>query len=388
MNSTIYFNTALGSCLTIILIAADYLRKFNTDMFQRRLLIAILGAAFVSVITDFLGKIASGIPGLQIHIAMYVLISIFLVVQNICFYMTAAFIDYFAHNDIARSWKFIVVFGIFIVVYTLSVIANLPLGFYFVISADNIYVPGKLYLLRLLISYAPILIIIPDVCMASKYFKQSHAYLIVFFIIITSIGAALEIFFRRGGILWPCFSAAILYIYFFIIRTDSKIDSLTGMGNRYSFNEFINKLSKQNTRENYSIVMIDLDRFKEINDTLGHIEGDNALRDMAAIIKGSIRHSDFAARYGGDEFVLAAKAETDIKRVIDRIIESIEIQNRMRVRPYQLYMSYGYDMFTTNSGRSIYDFIAHIDSLMYKHKEERRKAGIASSITAELQKPK
>jgi diguanylate cyclase (GGDEF)-like protein len=189
---------------------------------------------------------------------------------------------------------------------------------------------------------------------------------------------------KKGSLVWACFSASILYIYFFIIRSDSKIDSLTGIGNRYSFNEFINKLSKQNTKEDYSIVMIDLDRFKEINDTLGHIEGDNALRDMAVIIKGCIRYSDFAARYGGDEFILATKAESDIKRVIERINETIDNQNRKRSRPYQLYMSYGYDVYTTNSGQSIHEFISRIDSLMYKQKEERRKAGIASAITAKV----
>ena len=193
----------------------------------------------------------------------------------------------------------------------------------------------------------------------------------------------MDIITRITSLVWPCMSAAILYIYFFIIKSDSKIDSLTGIGNRYSFNEFMNKLSTQNITEDYTIAMLDLDRFKEINDTLGHLEGDNALRDTAAIIRSCIRHSDFAARYGGDEFILAAKAENDIQRIVDRINEAINTQNRMRVRPYQLYMSYGYDVYTTNSGRSIQDFIAHVDSLMYKNKEARRKE-IPSAITAKI----
>jgi diguanylate cyclase (GGDEF)-like protein len=119
--------------------------------------------------------------------------------------------------------------------------------------------------------------------------------------------------------------------------------------------------------------MIDLDRFKHINDTLGHMEGDNALRDMAAIIKGCIRHSDFAARYGGDEFVIAAPAEYDIKKLMARIQLAIDVQNEKHSRPYQIEMSYGYDVYVTGQNRSIKDFMTHIDQLMYQHKETRRR---------------
>jgi diguanylate cyclase (GGDEF)-like protein len=383
MSHSIYINTALGSCITILLITIDYMRKFNTDLFQRKLMIAMLSAAFISVILDFIGLYIEGIPGKNVNIIMYCVITGFLVTQNCCYYLSAAFIDYFAYNNPVRTRKFIYVVCVFIALYSISVIANLPFGYYFTISPDNIYTPGKLYLLRLILSFAPIIIIIANIALASKDFKQPRTYLIILFIVLTGTGAVLDIILKAGSLVWPCFSASVLYIYFFIIRSDSKIDSLTGIGNRNSFNEFINMLSRHNIREEYSIVMIDLDRFKEINDTLGHPEGDNALRDMAAIIKGCIRHSDFAARFGGDEFILAAKADYDINRILDRINESVNTQNIKRARPYQLYMSYGYDVYTTNSGRSIHDFLAHVDMLMYKQKEERR-AGVPSAITSKL----
>jgi diguanylate cyclase (GGDEF)-like protein len=384
MTSSIYINTALGSCFTIILIFVDYIRKFNTDTFQRKLLLAMLSAAFVSVVTDFVSRYLEGIPGPGVWVTKYAVSSLFLTAQNSTYYLCAVFIDYFAYGSTGRSKKYIGIVCAFLALHALSVIGNLPLGYYFTISPDNYYTPGSLYPLRLILSYAATLVIIIDISLASKYFKHSQAYLIILFIFLTGMGAALDIALKTGSLVWPCFSAAILYIYFFIIQSDSKIDSLTGIGNRYSFNEFINKLSRQNTREDYSIAMMDMDKFKEINDTLGHLEGDNALRDMATIIKGCIRHSDFAARYGGDEFVLATRAENDIQRIMDRIQEAVALQNKKRVRPYQIYMSYGFDVYTTNSGRSIDDFIAHIDALMYKQKEEHKQAGIGSAITANV----
>jgi diguanylate cyclase (GGDEF)-like protein len=385
MTSLIYINTALGACLTIILIFVDYIRKFDTDSFQRKLLLAMLSAAFVSIISDFISRYLEGIPGIIVKNTMYTAISLFLIAQNCTYYLGAVFIDYFAFNNIARSKKITCFICFFLALHSITIIANLPLGYYFTISADNYYIPGKLYIIRLLISYTAALIISIDVFSPSKYFKYSQAYLIILFIVIVGGGAALDVILKSGSLTWPCFSAAVLYLYFFIIQSDSKIDSLTGIGNRYSFNEFIDKLSRQNVREEYSVVMIDLDKFKDINDTLGHLEGDNALRDMASVIKGCIRHSDFAARYGGDEFILATKAENDIQRLMERIQAAIALQNEKRIRPYQIYMSYGYDVYTTNSGQSIKEFLTLIDSLMYKHKEERRRAGILSAITADLQ---
>jgi diguanylate cyclase (GGDEF)-like protein len=168
-------------------------------------------------------------------------------------------------------------------------------------------------------------------------------------------------------------TSALLYSYFFILKADFKIDALTGIGNRYAFNEFIANLSRHTTKQAYAIVMIDMDHFKAINDTLGHLEGDNALRDMAAIIKGSLRHKDFAARYGGDEFVVAVKADSDINRIMERIQAAIDNQNSKNIRPYKIEISYGIDVFATHGNQSIEEFLVHIDSLMYKDKAEHRR---------------
>jgi diguanylate cyclase (GGDEF)-like protein len=95
---------------------------------------------------------------------------------------------------------------------------------------------------------------------------------------------------------------------------------------------------------------------------------------MAVIIKSCIRRSDFAARYGGDEFVLATRAENDIQRLMERIKDAIAVQNQKKIRPYSLEISYGYDVFTTGGDQSIDEFLVHVDSLMYKDKAERRRA--------------
>jgi len=376
-----YFNTALGSCLVIVLIAVDYLRKYNTDIFQRRLLIIMLLGVFVSAIFDFIGLTLERNPELyqtvfgtadistvEVNTFLYYIWSIYLVARNCCFYFGAVFIDYFAHGSTARTKRFLKIVSVFLILYVISVIPNFQYGYYFYVSRDNVYMPGSLYLLQIFISYLPIIIILLDVSLAPKYIKQNQIFLTIFFVIISAIGAAIDIALRTTNLIWPCITAAILYMYFFIIRADSKIDSLTGIGNRNNFYEYINIISKQSIKKNYSFIKIDLDYLGKINDAFGHLEGDNALRDLSSIIKGCIRHTDFAVRYGGDEFILITTANNNSQRIIDRIMETVKTQNEKHIKPYQLCVNYSYDIYTTNSGWQIQDFLALLDSKLLKSK--------------------
>ena len=89
-------------------------------------------------------------------------------------------------------------------------------------------------------------------------------------------------------------------------RETSLTDSLTNLSNRRFFEEYLNGIlsNPYMYQGDISLVFIDLDNFKALNDTFGHQEGDAALRKLAEIISGSVRDKDVAARYGGDEFIL------------------------------------------------------------------------------------
>jgi diguanylate cyclase (GGDEF)-like protein len=285
------------------------------------------------------------------------------------------FVDYFAYKDEERVKKILKVLAVLTALYIVAVLVNLPLHYFFYISEDNYYTPSKLYALRLFISCFPLALSFFEVFASAGQFKHSQIVSIVFFGILTGIGAGLDITLGDSYLIWPCFAAGLLYFYFFIVQSDSKLDSLTGLGNRFSFNEFIERLSRTGTKESYSIVMIDMDHFKAINDTFGHLEGDNALRDMALIIKSCVRGTDFAARYGGDEFVLAIKSEYNIEKLMERIQQAVDNQNKRGKRPYKLEMSYGWDVFSSGSSSdpaTVENFLDHVDKLMYKNKMAKK----------------
>jgi len=381
MNIFEYFNTALFSCIIVILISIDYLRKYSTDNFQRKLLLSVLISVFAAALFDYMGlslerssnylfniRRISESSAAETNTRLRIIWSIYLLARNCCFYYGAVFIEYFAHGNVAKSKISFIVTTVFLALFSFSLIPNFEHGYYFNITRDNIYIPGSLYMIQIFISYLPIIFILINVTMAPKQIKRTQIFLTIFFVIISAIGAAIDIVFRVTNILWPCITTALLYVYFFIIRSDAKIDSLTGIGNRNNFYEYINHLSKQLEKREYKFIKIDLEYLEKINDSYGYMEGDNALRDTSTIIKSCIRHTDFAVRYGGDEFIIITTADIDSQRIMDRIMESIKAQNNKQSRPYQLSINYSYDIFTTNSNYSIQDFLSHLDSQIQKNK--------------------
>lgn len=105
-------------------------------------------------------------------------------------------------------------------------------------------------------------------------------------------------------------------------------DTLTGIGNRYAFNEALSKEIYRSDRHNaiFSLLMLDIDHFKNINDTYGHNIGDSVLIKMTEIVKSCLREEDVFARVGGEEFMIILP-QTDIRsafEIAERIRHLIE----------------------------------------------------------------
>lgn len=119
-------------------------------------------------------------------------------------------------------------------------------------------------------------------------------------------------------------------------------DSLTGLYSRSFFNEWIQKQISIASRQNLpvSFIIIDVDDFKRINDTFGHVFGDEVLKFVANSISNSIRSSNMAARYGGDEFVvlLNEASEQQALQIAERIKERLKNSSDLN---YSVGISYG-----------------------------------------------
>jgi diguanylate cyclase (GGDEF)-like protein/PAS domain S-box-containing protein len=152
-------------------------------------------------------------------------------------------------------------------------------------------------------------------------------------------------------------------------------DALTGLPNRILLHERIDFSLSLCAREqkSFAIVFIDLDRFKHINDSLGHVFGDQVLIEVAQRIKSCLRQSDTAARMGGDEFVLllhdidAQGAETIVQRVLQRLSAPVILGDLSLT----VTSSIGIALYPVD-GLTRDDLIKNSDAAMYQVKERGR----------------
>jgi diguanylate cyclase (GGDEF)-like protein len=162
------------------------------------------------------------------------------------------------------------------------------------------------------------------------------------------------------------------------LKSVSITDDLTGLYNRRGFFAMMEQQLKIIKRENKKVFMlyVDIDKFKEINDILGHSKGDTALIDTAYILKSTYRESDIVARLGGDEFIIfpAGKEFSDVNKVTDRLQKNIDFYNTLEDRAYTISMSIGVAVYDPENPLSIDELLAEADRSMYENKKGKQKA--------------
>jgi len=154
----------------------------------------------------------------------------------------------------------------------------------------------------------------------------------------------------------------------------SQIDYLTNMYNRMSFHDLATKLCEISKYENTNLccAIIDIDHFKKINDTYGHLTGDEVIISVSSLIKSHFRKNDLVGRYGGEEFIvlmhdISVNKANELFENLRKEIEDLHIYtNELDLNitvSIGLYSGYNYDLLNLQS---------RADELLYKAKESGR----------------
>jgi diguanylate cyclase (GGDEF)-like protein len=165
--------------------------------------------------------------------------------------------------------------------------------------------------------------------------------------------------------------------YYCISQLATK-DMLTGLGNRTSYQESVRKLisiSKRN-QDSFGLLVFDLDNFKRVNDRFGHQEGDEVLISFGEILRSCLRDSDYAFRFGGDEFccLLVDSDAAANKRVADRITKALAAHPTFV--QHGVSSSVGATSFvSSDDAKSLFE---RADSALYKAKEAGKNMFIAA----------
>lgn len=166
----------------------------------------------------------------------------------------------------------------------------------------------------------------------------------------------------------------LLFNYMTKSKTMISQDSLSGVNNRVSFNKYINNLFLSKEHDGAYIVFIDIDNFKHINDTYGHIEGDDAISLVGKTLKSIAGETNsFVARIGGDEFVMILKTtdEEFVKKVIQNVSFELEERIIFSDKQYDLTVSSGFVEIKRNQ-KNIKELMAKADESMYAEKMKKK----------------
>ena len=204
--------------------------------------------------------------------------------------------------------------------------------------------------------------------------SKSHLLTAASFSLCVLAAWVLSFFGEAVPVICVCVMVNLLCIYTGNTRQQISMDKLTQVNNRQNLIGFMNyKLINHENR--LYVLMIDVDYFKQINDTYGHLEGDHALVCVASALKRScspFKRRPFIARFGGDEFIIVLEgAQEDADCLCESIRQHLRESQERDQLPYELKVSIGVACYRCGMGSK--DLIAAADAELYKIKHARDK---------------
>jgi len=250
----------------------------------------------------------------------------------------------------------------------LGVLMNIKTGIVFTIETGNVYSRGiGVYIIAgtnivLITGY------ILSLLKYRKYIMGNVLHIILCLSVLPIVGGLIQTLFYGMTLIWPMLSLVALFAYLLIEREEMLKDKLTGLLTRSHLEKRLR--FKLRHGQPFSIIMIDMDDFKTINDRFGHDEGDIALKTFASVLNVSIKRMDSVYRYGGDEFIVIIESILPEvgKGVMERITEKIDEINSKELKEYKLKMSMGHLFVDKDSKKNVFELLADADAAMYIEK--------------------
>ena len=215
---------------------------------------------------------------------------------------------------------------------------------YVVVTGIYLYVAGMIYQNR------------------SRVNNRMLVYVLLFFAL-PVIGMFIQMYDIHLFFAWSTPSLGILIAFAMLETTSGEKDSLTGLYSRASYEEHVNYLIEE--ERTFSVMMIDLDGFKAINDTQGHHEGDLVLIEFARILAEVFRGEKMISRLAGDEFLIVVEAATiDDKAVVQQIVDLCRGSRNQLVNT----LEFSYGTYPFDASMTFDELYIRVDNSMYANK--------------------
>ncbi len=301
-------------------------------------------------------------------------------IGNVAYYILSLFISYLwplfiGYKLYGRfSKRLVTAITIPMVLVSVFALATPFTGFFFTITENNIYVRNGLFPLihsLLVVAY----ILLGTIMVYSSPQKEGkYMFFPVFCFIVPILAAILFQALNYGtSLVFIGVAIGLTGIYMSTQNESAYIDNLCSVFNRRYYNDYIRAFSNSDKSGSITGILIDMDNFKTINDTLGHSQGDKALMLFGSVLRRHTDSSGFVVRYGGDEFIIITKlSEQDAEKTAQDITEELKTINASGENKFALGFSYGIATITNNTTSD--DFLNVMDKRMYEMKQSRKTA--------------
>ncbi|WP_026521127.1 GGDEF domain-containing protein [Butyrivibrio sp. VCB2001] len=360
----------MGFILLIALLISSKIRRTDDKHPEFKLYTVIAILTMVACVVDFISFYVDGInkPGMRL---VNILTNTFCFAANPLFVASwCLYEDLKLYRSMTRVKKIYTYAFIPAVIMVLIAIVNMFVPIIFRIDEQNVYS-------RLPFSYVYYIVDIGYVLFSIFIYKgyERRYGKIRFFPLYLMIGpivlgCAIQVVIYGVSLMWISTAVGLTAIYMSIQNEFSYLDKLTGLYNR----AYLDYLLETSTREKNNLggIMIDVDYFKQINDTYGHSYGDEALIDVARIITFGKPDKAVALRFAGDEFIILIKgvSEKQLQSIITSIRDELKLFNETEERRYKLSLSLGGSIYEP-AHDSIDNFLKRMDDAMYEEKKEK-----------------
>ena len=284
------------------------------------------------------------------------------------------YVDLNLNHDVKRLKTKFAPMLIIWAILMLLLLGNIFGGFVFSIDENNVYSRqplGYAFYIFLLISYLTSIYLY---CKFRALHGRTQFFPIWMFLTPLFLSILVQVPFYGISVTFLGCSVGLIGIYLNLLSKQSLVDSLTGLYNRaYIEREII--VARRSKKYIYSGIMLDIDQFKQINDSFGHSEGDAALARAAKILINATDRDAIAFRFAGDEFIVLVKVPISKADTLES--KTLAIEERIRTEaknfndsgkaPYKIVFSMGHAIYDTNFPDDV--FFHNMDTEMYKDKQ-------------------
>lgn len=336
--------------------------------------------------------IAWGTEGCKFSGARIILLvsnSTYYILTGVVLFLCASYITARLSDTHTIEKRILIAFSIPIIIETIMILLSPYTHWYFYMDSDNKYHRGSLYMVQAIIGLGYLIYIyiytIIKMIRTNQENRRRECRIILAFILFPFVTSLLQAKFYGLPLIWIGTTISILMFFVSAQNSELSMDALTGLNNRGKLDFYLEEKVNGHKPNTYLYVLVlDIDKFKDINDKYGHVEGDNALIALSNILKKTCDNGkDFAARYGGDEFTLVCvrKGTDDINPLLMHLNELITQYNRNSNKPYSLSISYGYAKLDGIKDKSVEDLKREADRHMYLNKHSRKEHALSQGIS-------